>query len=241
MTKVVAINGSIRTEKSDTAMLMKPFLDGMKEAGASIELFYVKRLNIKPCIGDFHCWNTEPGECIIPDDMQSLYPKLRSADILVLATPVYIPLPGEMQNFINRLCSLIEPILEKRDGRTRARFHEDVKIRKIVLVSASGWWEKGNFGTVLRIAEEFAKDASVEFAGAILRPHAFLMNENKEKAKIIMHALKQAGFQLVKEGRMVDEILETISQPLISEEQLRQRFNDAYIKVKSSHTPNQNK
>jgi len=167
-----------------------------------------------------------------------LYPKLRSADILVLATPVYIPLLGEMQNFINRLCPLIEPILEKRDGRTRARLHEDVKIRKIVLVSASGWWEKGNFGTVLRIAEELAEDSSVEFAGAILRPHAFLMDENKEKAEIIIDALKQAGFQLVKEGRMTDEVLETISQPLISEEELRRRFNDSYRKVKSGQKPN---
>ncbi|MEM2110706.1 MAG: flavodoxin family protein [Candidatus Bathyarchaeia archaeon] len=139
MTKVVAINGSVRMEKSDTAMLMEPFLEGMKDAGASVELFYVKRLNIKPCIGDFHCWYTKPGECIIPDDMQILYPKLRSADILVVTTPVYIPLPGEMQNFINRLCPLVEPILKKRGGRTRARFHEDVKIRKVVLVSASGW------------------------------------------------------------------------------------------------------
>jgi len=94
-------------EKSDTAMLMEPFLEGMKEAGASVELFYVKRLNIRPYVGDFHCWNVKPGECVIFDDMQMLYPKLRSADILVLATPVYIPLPGEMQNFINRLCPLI--------------------------------------------------------------------------------------------------------------------------------------
>jgi hypothetical protein len=238
MTKVVAISGSIRMEKSDTAMLMEPFLDGVKEAGASAELFYVKRLNIQSCMGDFHCWDTKPGECIISDDMQLLYPKLRSADILVLATPVYIPLPSEMQNFLNRLCPLIEPILEKRDGRTRARFHENVKIRKIVLVSASGWWEKDNFGTVLRIAEEIAKDANVEFAGAILRPHAFVMNENKEKAKIVMNALKQAGFQLVKEGKIADELLETISQPLISEEEFRRRSNDAYRKIKNKQTLN---
>ncbi|MEM2953888.1 MAG: flavodoxin family protein [Candidatus Bathyarchaeia archaeon] len=233
MTKVVAINGSVRMEKSDTAMLMKPFLEGMKEAGASVELFYVKRLNIKPCIGDLHCWYTKPGECIISDDMQILYPKLRSADTLVLATPVYIPLPGEMQNFINRLCPLVEPIFEWREGRTRARFHENVKIRKIVLVSACGWWELGNFGTVLRIAEEFAKDLNIEFSGAILRPHAFLMEENREKAKIIKGALKQAGFQLIKDGKISDHILETISQPLISEEELRRRYNESYIKVKS--------
>ncbi|MEM3459499.1 MAG: flavodoxin family protein [Candidatus Bathyarchaeia archaeon] len=234
---MVAINGSVRMEKSDTTMLMEPFLEGMREAGASVEVFYVKRLNIMPCIGDFHCWNIKPGECIISDDMQMLYPKLRSADILVLATPVYIPLPGEMQNFLNRLCPLLEPILEWREGRTRARFHENVRIRKIVLVSASGWWELGNFGTVLRIAEELAKDASTEFTGAILRPHASLMEENKEKAKIIVDALKQAGFQLIKDGKMTDDILETISQPLISEEELRRRYNESYMKVKRGQTP----
>ncbi|MEM3010334.1 MAG: flavodoxin family protein [Candidatus Bathyarchaeia archaeon] len=235
---MVAINGSVRMEKSNTAMLMEPFLGGMKKAGASVELFYVKRLNIKPCMGDFHCWYTKPGECIISDDMQILYPKLRSADILVLATPVYIPLPGEMQNFLNRLCPLLEPILEKREGRTRARFHENVKIRKIVLVSACGWWELGNFGTVLRIAKELAKDAGIEFAGAILRPHAFLMEENKEKAKIIIEALKQASFQLIKDGKMTDDILETISQPLISEEELRRRYNESYMKVKGGQASN---
>lgn len=233
MIKVVAVNGGIRMEKSDTTMITKPFLDGMKEAGASVELFYVKRFGIKPCTGDFYCWYGKPGECIISDDMQLLYPRLREADILVLATPVYAPLPGEMQNFLNRLCPLMEPVLEKREDRTRARFHENVKIRKIVLVSTCGWWEKENFGTVVRIAEEFAKNAGIEFAGAVLRPHAHLMRVNKEKAGIIVNALKQAGFQLVKEGRMVGEILETISQPLISEEELRQLYNDAYRRVKS--------
>lgn len=238
MTNVVAVSGSVRMEKSNTAMLIEPFLEGMKEAGASVELFYVKGLNIKPCMGDFHCWYTKPGKCIIPDDMQMLYPKLRGADILVLATPVYIPLPSEMQNFINRLCPLVEPILEKRGGRTRAKFHENVKIRKIVLVSTCGWWELDNFGTVLRIAEELAKDVGIEFAGAILRPHAFIMEENKEKAKIIIAALKQAGVQLIKDGKITDDLLETISQPLISEEELKRRYNESYIKVKSGQTSN---
>jgi len=233
LTKIIAISGSLRMEKSDTTKLMKPFLEGMEKAGASTELFYVKRLNIKPCIGDFHCWDRKPGECILQDDMQTLYPKLRSADILVLVTPVYIPLPGEMQNFINRLCPLIEPVLVKRNGRTRARFHEDVKIKKIVLVATSDWWEKDNLGTVLRIAQEIAEDASVEFAGAILRPHASLMDENKDKAKIVFDALKQAGFQLVKEGRIADELLDTISQPLVDEDALMQRFNESYERVKS--------
>ncbi len=219
-------------EKSDTAFLMKPFLEGAEEAGADVEVFYVKRLNIQPCIGDFHCWDNKPGECIISDDMQCLYPKLRGSDILVLVTPVYIPLPGEMQNFINRLCPLLEPVLEWRNGRTRARFHEDVKIKKIVLVSASGWWEKGNFDTVVRIAEELAKDANVEFGGAILRPHASYLGKDKERTKIVVDALRKAGVQLVRNGKIADEVLEKISRPLVSEEEFRRRSNEAYRKVK---------
>lgn len=233
MTKVFAINGSPRMEKGNTALLLGAFLEGMKEAGAAVDVFYAKHLNVKPCLGEFHCWNEKPGECITQDSMQSVYAKLRNADVFVLATPVYIPLPGEMQNFVNRLCPLIDPILEFRDGRTRPRLRDGVKIRKIVLVSTSGWWETGNMDTVLRIAEELAKDVGQELAAALLRPHAHLMKENKEKAKVILDAAKQAGIQLIKEGRISKKLLETISQPLISEEAYRQSNNDAYRKMRS--------
>jgi multimeric flavodoxin WrbA len=218
LTKVVAINGSPKMEKGNTAKILAPFLDGMQNAGAVVELFYARRLNVKPCDGELYCWNKKPGECYIQDSMQLLYPKLREANILVLATPVYVPLPGEMQNLINRIVPLMDPVLKRRNGRTRAKFRADVKIRKFVLVSSSGWWEMGNFGTVLRIVKELAKDCNVEFAGALLRPHARFMTENKEKTEKIFEAAKQAGYQLVKEGRISRDFLKIIGQPLISEE-----------------------
>jgi len=228
MTKVVAINGSPRMEKGNTYTVLAPFLQGMTDAGAEVELFYASRLDVEPCTGEFHCWNEKAGECYIKDDMELLYPKLKEADTLVLATPVYIPLPGEMQNFINRLCPLIEPMLETREGRTRARFHKDVKIKKIVLVSTSGWWEMGNFDTVERIARELGEDASVEFAGAVLRPHAYLMKENgalTEEGKAVQEAARSAGYELVKEGRMKQETLDKVSRPLVSQEEFRLRSN----------------
>ncbi len=232
MTRVVVINGSPRMDKGSTGMILAPFLDGMREAGASVGLFYAKRLQVKPCTGEFYCWYEKPGQCYISDDMQSLYPKLREAEILVLATPVYIPLPGEMQNIINRLCPLLEPILKRQDGRTRVRFHGEVNIRKIVLVSTCGWWEIDNFKTVLRIIKELADDTGVEFAGALLRPHASLMTEEQEKAKDILSGARKVGYQLVKDGEMSEDLLEVISQPLITEERLRQRYNNTYRKVK---------
>ena len=233
MVKLVAINGSARMEKGNTARVLEHFLDGVRDAGALVELFYAKRLNVGPCTAEFYCWNEKPGQCYQEDDMQLLYPKLREADILVLATPVYIPLPGEMQNLINRLCPLINPVLSWRGGRTRALFHGDVKIRKIVLLSVCGWWEIGNFGTVVRIAEELAKDVDVDFVGPILRPHAYLMAQNSKKATEVVKALREAGYELVTKGVVSRSVLDMISQPLISEEEYRKDLNDDYDRVKN--------
>jgi hypothetical protein len=139
-----------------------------------------------------------------------------------------------MQNFLNRLMPIVEPVLEFREGRTRAKFHDDVKISKIILVSAGGWWEKGNFDKVVRIAEDVAEGVAVEFSGALLRPHAFLMNENKEKGEEVLSAAKSAGVQLIREGKISQDTFETISQPLIPEEELREMYNKMYQRAKES-------
>jgi multimeric flavodoxin WrbA len=216
-------------EKGNTATVLGPFLEGMMEAGAKVELFYAGRLNIKPCTGEMHCWYRKPGQCYIEDDMQQLYPRLREAEILVLATPVYIPLPGEMQNVINRLCPLVVPQLETREGRTRATFRKQVRISQIVLVSTGGWWEKDNFGTVVRIAEELAQNASAEFAGAVLRPHATLIKRQGEltaEGQAVLKETQKAGYDLVNKGRIDPETLEAIARPLISQDQYRRTLNE---------------
>jgi multimeric flavodoxin WrbA len=188
----------------------------MHEAKAVVNLFYASKFKIKPCIGEFHCWNVKLGECILKDDMQSLYKYLEESDILILATPVYIPLPGDMQNLLNRLCPLIDPVLENRNGRTRTKFRKEVNIKKIILVATSGWWELGNCDTVKRIVEELAADANVEFGGAILRPHSSLMDKYPEEKQLILATLKEAGYQLVKEGKISPEKLDIIAKPLMS-------------------------
>ncbi len=218
----VAINGSPKAEKGRTAMLLASFLDGMGSAGYSTDVFHAGRLDIKPCsCGQLYCWTKEPGVCCIRDDMEPIYRQLGEADVLILATPVYIPMPGEMQNVINRLCAVLEPRLELRDGRTRARLREGIAVRKLVLVSTGGWWERDNFGTVIRICEEFAATASIEFAGAVVRPHAYVMSRDgglTDDGKSVLAAAERAGAELAGLGAMRAETLEAVSRPLISQE-----------------------
>lgn len=229
MVKVLAINGSPRKDKGNTALLLGAFLEGMRDAGAEVQLFYASRLKLKPCsCGAMQCWYQHPGECCIQDDMQQLYPELRAAEILILATPVYIPLPTAMQTVINRLCPLVVPLLEFRQGRTRARFRNDVNIKTITAVSTGGWWEIENMDTVVRIVRELADNSAAAFGGAVLRPHAFMMKEEGEitaQGQIVLDAAQQAGYDLVQTGRMQPETLDAVSRPLITEEELRARYN----------------
>jgi hypothetical protein len=232
MSKALVINGSPTMEKGDTALVVHPFIQGMADAGAEVELFYASRLKVKPCsCGRMVCWNETPGQCCIKDGMQLIYPKLEQADILVLAAPVYIPLPGAMQDVINRLCPLLDPLqIEFREGRTRARFRHDVAIRKIVLVCISGWWELGNCGTVVRIAEELAADAGVEFAGALLRPHAWMMRQQGKltpDGEAVLAAVRSAGRELISEGAIAPATLQAAGRPLISQEELWRRYTGA--------------
>jgi multimeric flavodoxin WrbA len=216
MRKIVVVNGCLRMEQSATGLILTPFCEGMRQAGGDVEMFYLKRMKIHPCEGDFICWTKTPGICPIQDDMQKLYQKMREANILVFATPVYIPLPGQMQDVLNRMVALIDPVVRTRKGRTRGVFRKDVAVKKLVLVSSSGWWELGNFETVERIVQELAEDGSIGYAGAVLRPHIQWLGKNPKKAEEVFQASRDVGFELVKKGTMSKKTLSRVSQPLVS-------------------------
>jgi len=116
---------------------------------------------------------------------------------------------------------------------THARFHDNVRIRKIVLVSVCGWWELRNFDRVVHIVEKTAKDVGVKFLGAVLRPHAYVMLHNKPGAEKVVDALRRAGYMLEKKGRISEGLLEIISQPLVPEEEYRKRQNEEYLEARS--------
>lgn len=229
MCKVLAINGSPAMSKGNTAMLLSAFSQGMQDAGGEVEITYASDLKIKPCsCNRMYCWYTKPGECCIKDEMQELIAKLKSTDILVLATPVYIPLPGAMQMVINRLVPVIEPLLEIREGRTRSKLREGYNIRQIVLVCTGDWWEMANADTVVRIVEEIALNMGVPFAGAVIRPHALMMKKDGQLTKegeAVLEAARHAGKELVAEGKINPTTLTCVARPLISHEALNQKYN----------------
>ncbi|MBN2538200.1 flavodoxin family protein [candidate division WOR-3 bacterium] len=230
MVRVLAVNGSPRRAKGNTALVLRSLLEGAEAAGAETETVIVDELELKPCTcGAMRCWYGTPGECCIRDGMDAVYPRLRAADTLVLASPVYVPLPGRMQDFLNRVCPLMEPRLEFHDGRTRARVRPGVALRRIALVTTGDWWERENSARLVGIARELAEVMNIGFAGAAIRPHALAMWKDKQLTPGAVEALaaaKRAGTELVRDGTMSEETLAAVSRPLVPEETLRGMYNN---------------
>ena len=170
--KAIAINSSPSMGKGNTALVLDPFLEGMREAGAKVELFYTKKLMINPCQGEFNCSLKTPGKCFQKDDMQMLHPKLLEADIWVFATPVYVSgVAGPMKNLMDRiLIPMGEPQLGLLDGHCHHFMREEIKHGKIVLVANCAYWEMDNFDLVVEQMIAMSYHAEREFMGVLLRP-----------------------------------------------------------------------
>jgi multimeric flavodoxin WrbA len=217
--KVLAINGSPHGEKGNTALILDPFLEGMNKAGAEVELFYTKKMKINPCLGEHNCWFETPGVCIQKDDMQQLIPKLMEANIWVFATPIYVDgMTGPMKNLLDRIIPVGDPIMELRDGHCRHPRREGMKGGKLVLVSNCGFWELDNFDPLVMHMQAVSRNLGLEFSGAILRPHGSalrVMINQGMPVNDVLDAAKEAGRQLVQDGRMNADTLKIVSRELL--------------------------
>jgi multimeric flavodoxin WrbA len=73
MVRVVAIDASPRKDQGHKGMILSPFIAGLEERGAAVDLFYASELIVKPCsCGQLSCWYKTPGECICRDSMTTL-------------------------------------------------------------------------------------------------------------------------------------------------------------------------
>ena len=236
--RVIAINASPRMNKGNTALILHPFLEGMKEEGAHVEVFYTKKLTINPCQGEFTCWLKTPGKCFQNDDMQTLLPQIAQADVWVLASPVYVDgITGPLKNLLDRIIPLGEPFFELRDGHCRHPGRKGAKGGKLVLVSNCGFWEMDNFDPLLVHMKAICRNVGREFAGALLRPHGPALKAMLDQGlpvEDVLDAAKEAGRQLASKGVMHLSTLAMVSRELIPLETYVSMANAAFERALSS-------
>ena len=95
--KILFISGSPR--KGNSEFILTKIFDSIKTS--SKELVLLRQLDIGRCQGCLYC--EENSACCLQDDMQSLYEKMKEADIFIFAVPNYYDnVPGLFKDFIDR-------------------------------------------------------------------------------------------------------------------------------------------
>ena len=89
--KVVAFNGSPRKKEWNTITLLNSALEGSASKGAETELVHLYDLKFSGCISCFACKKLDrkrDGICAVKDDLTDVLDRVRTADALIIGTPV---------------------------------------------------------------------------------------------------------------------------------------------------------
>ncbi len=106
--RVLIVAASPRRNGNST-ILAERAAEGVKAAGGELELIRIGTMKIAPCNACDSCRSGRGRGCIVNDDMQALYPKIRDAKGVILATPVYwFSASAQMKTFIDRTYAMTE-------------------------------------------------------------------------------------------------------------------------------------
>lgn len=115
MGKNILIVSSSPRKGGNSDMLCDQFRKGAEEAGNSVDKIRLAEMKIDYCSACYVCKKT--GHCVKQDDMAQVIDKMRSADVIVLATPVYFyTMCAQMKTMIDRtLGGAQQPGLENKE------------------------------------------------------------------------------------------------------------------------------
>jgi hypothetical protein len=97
---VLIISASFRRQ-SNSAALADAFRRGAESAGHSAELASLSSHTIAFCRGCLACQSL--GRCVIDDDANAIADKVKNADVVVFATPIYYyEMSGQLKTLLDR-------------------------------------------------------------------------------------------------------------------------------------------
>lgn len=106
MKNILIIQGGGRP-KGNTAQLVGSFVRGAEDAGHQIEVVSLLKHEVKGCLGCNACRYGKP--CVQKDSFNDLVPKIKQANLLVFASPLYFwTVSSRIKAFIERFYCIAE-------------------------------------------------------------------------------------------------------------------------------------
>lgn len=212
--KILAINGSHRGRNGYTQVLIEMFFEGARQLDAECDTIVLKDLKINQCLGCRVCHKSEHYlKCIYDekDDVKGIFDKMREADILVFATPIYIfSMTGLMKIFLDRITSTGDSSIMTTSNSGLFFHHIDKKLisKPFVLITTQDNVENETSKNVESYFRTFSSFLDAPFVGYIRRKSGALIGHGKDLEKEKQHPLiitvnesiKKAGYETVKYG-----------------------------------------
>lgn len=168
--RIVILVGSMR-KGGNTDLLASAFAEGAKKNN-DVEIISVADYKVNPCIGCNSCFEREGNKCFQNDDMSQIYDKLRDADILAAASPVYFyGISAELKAIVDRLHNPIR---------------NEFKIKKLALILVGAATQPELFDAIKMQYQLILDFFHLEDAGMILVRGA------KDKGDVSDEALSKA-------------------------------------------------
>ena len=196
---ILVINGSPKGTSSNTYRLTSTFLEGIRQEVQECQVreLSVSRMEVKPCLGCFSCWNRTPGQCCIQDDMQQVIQDLLWADITLWSFPLYyFSVPGPLKNWIDRQLPMLLPFMEEKEGQAGNGGHPsryDLSGKRTVVISTCGFYTaEGNYDGVCSLFDHLCgpENYTTLFCG---QGELFRVRELSARTDEYLSYVKQAG------------------------------------------------
>ncbi len=160
--RVCILFGSLRGS-SNTALLLEPFMEELREFGADVEHITLRDKHIEPCTA---CWTCQdifegPG-CPKEDDMEEIYEAVLRADFIIFATPIYSwyctpPMKAVMERLVYTM--------NKYYGETEGPCLWEGK--RCGLVTACGYEIEEGAGVFEEGLRRYSKHSNLEYIGKV--------------------------------------------------------------------------
>lgn len=106
MKKILVVQGGGRAN-GNTAKLVDNFAAGARESGHFVEVISLMKYEVNGCIGCNACRYGKP--CIQKDGFYDIVPKIKEADCIVFASPLYFwTISSKLKAFIERFYCIAE-------------------------------------------------------------------------------------------------------------------------------------
>ena len=183
--KILGILGSPK-KGGNSDILLDEVLRGTRSKGAATEKIYLGDLDFKGCIECGGCDKT--GVCVLTDDMTPIYAKLKSADAVVLASPVFFAsITAQLKAMIDR-CQSEWVVKYKLKSKVKSNPLAGAGKAKGVFICVGGHKEDTFFKTAKKTIEVFFKTMDIDFAGELF----FGGVDKPGEIKKVKGALKEA-------------------------------------------------